>query len=342
MTVKASKSAQVKNGKAIGFGDRVEKSSQNFIGGNVWMQAVKRGTLKINPELADKSLEDILTDGGLNFQVLKVGTTYKSPVSGLEYPSESYSIIRADNDYELGRGFSSDYSPISYPDLLGQFFEDTTKLGGVPTRALSFDNGAVGAIQFAFGDGVLVADRPHKTFFNLIASHNGQYSVITNECDVCIICGNTFAHNVASKDNRFSVKHTKNMNTKLAELQRILVQSESNQKYYYQLLDKAATVKADNNLIQDFLKAMYPDGKPNANNKINQGPANQREQVYAAIANTAAERNTSDLTIYDVFQGQLRYASYKQGNRNDDEQWMYAMKSQNNQDAYAWLVEAVK
>lgn len=341
MTRKAQgKSAVVKPVEITG--GRMEKSAQNFDGGNIWMQHIERGTLKVNPDLKDKSVEDVLESAGLNFPVYKVGTFYRNPVDGIEYPSESYSVINGLNGYELGKGFSEGYQPLSYPDMLGKFFEDTTKLGGIPTRAFSFDKGSVGGIQFAFGDGVLIADRPHMTFFNLITSHNGLYGVTTNECDICVVCGNTFAYTMKSAVNRFTVKHTRFMDSRIDELKKILMINQDNQKMYYQILDKAFTVKINFEKKQEFLKMLFPDGKPNENGKINQGPANQRIAMDDAISTTLNERNTTELTIGDVFQGALRYTSYKTQHRDNDAQFNYAMNSEDNAMAYNWMVEALK
>jgi hypothetical protein len=342
MTRKAQGTAALPKSDAIGFGKQLEKSSQNFIGGNVWMQKVEKGTLKINPELKDKSLPDILETAGLNFPVYKVQTYFKSPISGIEYPSEGYSVINGLNDYELGRGFAEGYQPLSYPEMLDRFFQDTTKLGGIPTRAFSFDKGAVGGIQFAFGDGVLVADRPHMTFFNLITSHDGRYGITFNEADICVVCGNTFAHVFKSAVNKFTVKHTRNMNSRIDDLRGILLVSDNEQKAYYNLLNKAATVKVDFQKKQEFMHLLFPDGKPNDNGKINQGPANQRIALSDAIDTTLNERNTGDMTIYDFFAGTTRLTSYKKQNRDDDAQLQYAMNSDTNQMAYSWMTEALK
>jgi len=323
-------------------GGKMSNSAQNFIGGNVWMQHIERGTLKIDPTLKDKPLDAILETAGLNFPVYKVQTYFKSPVSGKEYPSEGYSVINGLNDYELGRGFAANYQPLSYMEMLNSFFEDTTKLGGIPTRAYSFDKGAVGGIQFAFGDGVLVADRPHMTFFNLRTSHDGRYGVDTNESDICIVCGNTFKASWNSSTNRFSVKHTKNMLSRIDDLRKVLMVGEEGQKAYYRILDKAATIKIDFQKKQEFMHLLFPDGKANENGKINQGPANQRIALSDAIDTTVNERNASEMTIYDAFQGVLRYTSYKKQNRDNDAQLNYAMNSEVNDQAYSWLLEAVK
>lgn len=326
----------------LGFGKVKDTASQNFVGGQHWMQHIERGTLRIDPTLANKSLDDILTEGGLNFGVLKAQTFYKSAVSGLEYPSSGFSVYRTDTDVELGHGFSDGYQPISYPDILSQFFTNALELGNIPTRAISFDNGAKGAIQFAMPSEWMVADRPHKTFLNFYSSHDGTYGVTMNECDICIICGNTFAYSFRDTSAKWTVKHTVNMQSKIDDIrEKILISTESQEKYYM-MLDKAATVKVDFTEKQKFLNALFPDGAAMVSGKINQGPANSRINLDDAISTTVNERNSGDITFYDLLQGALRQQSYKTQNRNANEQFGYVMKSPINQIAYDYVAEAVK
>ena len=341
MSIKA-KDNKMAGPKSIGLGVAKDTASHNFIGGTVWMQKINRGTLVINPEFKDKSLDDILTESGLNFPVYLVPTEYKSPVSGIIYQSDSYSVIRGDNDLELGRGFSSGYSPISYPDILNQFFQGAIDLGGIPTRGISFHGGAKGAIQFAMPAEYLIQDRPHKTFLNFYSSHDGSFGVTMNEADICIVCGNTFAASKADATYKWTVKHTINMQKKIDDIRPKILQAEYNNKAYYQLLDKASTKDVSGNVLKEFLFAMFPDGEQKENGKVNAGPSNQRINLENAIANTAAESNKNDISIYDVFQGALRYTSYRTQNRTQDEQWDYAVKSPVNAMAYDWMLEQVK
>lgn len=340
MSLKAKGNAVKVTG--LGFGKQKDMASQNFIGGERWMQHIERGTLKINPELATMSLDDILTSGGLNFGVLKSQTFYKSAVSGLEIPSRGYSVYRTDTDVELGHGFSDGYQPISYPDILSQFFQNALDLGNIPTRAISFDNGAKGAIQFAMPQEYLIADRPHKTFLNFYSSHDGTYGVTMNECDICILCGNTFAYSFRDTSAKWTVKHTVNMQSKINDIrEKILISTESQQGYYFNL-DKMAAKKVSFQDKNNFLMAMFPDGDIKESGKVNQGPANQRIQLDDAISTTVNERNSADTTFYDLLQGAFRQQSYKTQNRGGDAQFGYVMKSIVNQNAYDYVTEAMK
>jgi len=137
------------------------------------------------------------------------------------------------------------------------------------------------------------------------------------------------------------------MKSRIDEIRQILMVSDEGQKAYYRVLDKAATIKVDFQKKQEFMHILFPDGKASdKTGKVNQGPANQRIALSDAIDTTVNERNSGDLTVYDVFQGALRYSSYKRGKgdnpRDDDEQFNYAMNSEVNEQAYSWLLEAVK
>lgn len=320
-----------------------DKGFQNFSGDGGWanwMRPINLRALSINPEYQNMSVHDILTNGGLGFGVAKVETTYN--YDGVIYPSNGYSIIRTDMpEVELGKGFSDEYVPMSYTELLETFFGDITKLGGVPTRVVSLNNGKVGAMQFALPREWLIGDRAHKTFLNLFTSHDGTYGYKINECDICILCGNTFRF--AHKDSSFSftAKHTKNSGSRISEIRQLMLSAEKANTIYYETLQKAANMEANSKLVNEFLLAMFPDGEKNASGKVNQGPANRREMLSKAIGDTAAETNKSEISISDVFEGMLRYTADRTQKRNADEQLAYVLKSEENTLAYEWLNEKV-
>ena len=300
----------------------------------------KIGTLEIKPEYAIKSLYDIAEENDMAFGVLKVQTEYTSPVSGQKFPSKSYSVIRADNDFELGNGFTEDYQPLSYVDMLEVFFEDIKNISGIPTRAIKFGIGEKGAFQFIFPKDWQVAGTTHKTFWNLYSSHNGTVATTINVSDVTIICGNTFNFSLMDKSLHYSVRHTTNSQERLVEIRKLFNISEANMGQYYNQLDKMALMNAKGNVISDFLEYMIPTKKENGQS-MNSGPKSRQLDLTQAIIHSAEnERNKSDVSIYDLFQGTTRYSNHRTGKRSESEQFEFVMEGEGakfNNKAFNWL-----
>lgn len=337
-----------KKGKALGYGDHTDAIVKNYDQKDNWMVPTNRGTLKINPEFKDATLEDILDKAGLGFGVMAIQTMYTSPVSGKIYPSKGYSVIRVDNDAELGTGFKDGYYAMSYQNILETFFDGTKKLGGIPTRAVNFRDGAIAAVQFILPDDFYVGDLLHKTWMNFYSSHDGTYSVTGNTGDIPIICGNTFAASFGDEMLKFSIKHTENLPNRLQEISQRILQLKPAQEYYYKLLNKAISKPAESNIVKEFLLAMVPDTekKEDSNRKANDGPANRREEINTAIGANTALRNSDTPTYYDLLQGMTFYNSNTRiQKRDENEQFMYVNTGPGaklNAKAYDWLQEAMK
>lgn len=320
---------------------RPDATSSNYEVESPRWGAIDRGTLKINPDMKDKSLEAILEDADLAFGVLTSQNTYKSAVSGLEYPSKGYTVYRVDNDTELGFGFTEKYNEKSYISILEAVFGDLKQLGGIPTRAVNFNGGRRAAIQFIFPEVYYVADRAHGTFYNLYAAHDGTLGVGANGSDVCIVCGNTFRRSYNDKRLKATFKHTTSLDEKLAGLRHVFTFLQEDNKYYYPLMQEAAQKKVSDGMVSEFLLAMIPDGKT-----ANIGPSNRRDDLQEAINITLGESNKGpdNMTIYDVFQGALRYTSYKAQKRDNEEQVAYVLEGPGeklNDKAYAWLKDSL-
>lgn len=305
---------------------------------------IKKGSMVLDPQYKGKGVEDVLTAANMNFQPLLVQTSFNSPITGIVHPSESYSVIRADNDKEVGRGFSKEYTPVGYLEQLDVIFGDLTKLGGIPTRVIGIGGGESCTIQFMLPDDYYVGGLNHRLFFNVLGSMDGSSGVGFNTSDICAICGNTYAMMTGSKNNRFSTKHTKRVGERLSEMANTVLAVKQMASAYYTLLDKAATVKLDDNALTAALFALVPDGTDKSG-KVNSGPANRRAEIKEAVAVSIGERGDVQATALDLFSGALRYTSYRTQNRDDDSQYMYVTAGSGakvNNQAYNWLVENVK
>jgi len=314
--------------------------TENFDARSPSWGAIDRGTLKMNPAMANMNIEDILTEADLAFQPLLVQTHYYDPVDGKEHMSGAHSVIRADNGNELGTGFSDGYTPVGYLDALEGLFGDVKKLGGIPTRAINFKDGRRTALQFVLPDTWYIAERQHNLFFNVFAGHDGTTGILFNSADTCIVCGNTFAMAKASQVLRYSARHTSNVTARLAEIRQAIFTIQETSKAYYSVLQLAAQKPANEAIITEFVNFIHPDEKKEGV-RDNRARANKRGDLNTAIAVSVAERNGSVPTIYDLFSGQTRMVSWNKQNRTAEEQFEYAMTNAKNQAAYTWIKEKI-
>lgn len=280
---------------------------------------MERGTLVIKPEYKDESFEYIMEKEDLAFPVYAVDTYYTSPFSPDKLiASASKSIIRGDNDMELGYGMSKDYTPVSYMEAVYDIFQDTKKLGGIPTRAVNFKNGRKMALQFMLPEDYFVAGKLHKQFFNIYAAHDGTMGIAVNSSDICIVCGNTFRYSLKDKTLKNNARHTPGVHNKLSAIGEAILTVNGEAKKYYAEMEKMAQIKAGQEFLNNFMDVMYP--KVEGGNKAKD---NQRAEFISAVNISRDERNSSEVTIYDVFSGVTRYSSYKIQRRNSEEQFEY-------------------
>lgn len=316
-------------------------SFQNFTQKITGWGRVERGTLKVDPELAPLSVAEIMERSGLGFNPLKVAIGYNNPLTGQfsEY-DDKFIIIRSDTGEAIGT-VGRRYNPIPYYAAIESAFGDIVTAGGIPTRAVSMDNGAKMAVQFALPEGWLVADCEHGLFVNLFSSHNGTLAIVVNSADIRIVCGNTFAMALASQTDRHSVKHTASAYDRLTAVQKALFGIRESAQYYYGALDTFAAHKASSAEVQQFLSAVIPDKEKGESKRDNSQPANRREAVYLAAGQSAEERNTADITFYDLLQGVTRVSSYKTTEKRTDnfEYVTFGPGGDLNNKAYAILEE---
>jgi hypothetical protein len=326
----------------MSFNPDVTKS--NFTGKFLSWGKLDYGTLQLNPEYQNKTVIDLLEDADLNFQVMLAQAHYKPAGSDMIIPSEGHIIYRADTMQELGYGVTSRYVPMSYPEILDGFFHDIKQLGGIPSRVVGFDQGKRAAIQFLLPDEYYIAGVAHAPFFNLYSSHDTTMPIGGNSSNICIVCGNTMALSYADKTLKFSIRHTRNASNRLAEISNVIMRAREGNDEYAKALGEFIRYPADYEFQKLFLNSLLPDPQIKPGEKVNQARANQREQINVAIGVSASERNTSDVTIYDVFMGLTRYNSYRTQNRDDSRQFEYVNSgpgAELNASGFSWLKEYV-
>lgn len=281
-----------------------------------------RGQLMIN--LAPTStIYDVLESAKLGFKPLRMETSYNDPVTGKSRKGSHYAIIRDDNGDQVGN-VGERYNPISYCEALESIYGEVLGLGGVPTRAIAFDNGAKGAIQFLLPDTWKVGDFDHKVFTTVYNSLDGSLPVMTGYTDVRIVCGNTFA--LGQADMTQKARHTINIALKLRRFADVLGVIKQTMTEQINTLEKLNQAVKSQNEVKAFIDSLFPVTSKNEDGTPNKTSQNKRVELSECIS----LETFGSVTGYTLFNGVTRLVDHKwamKRERDADEQWEYVNAS---------------
>lgn len=277
-------------------------------------------TIKVNSQL---SIEEILDNAGAMFNPLCATPKFYNPVTGQDEEDKDKKYILNGNTGEKLGLVGKDFNAMSHYETLKEGFGELMGRGNIPTKVINFDGGRKLMVTF-FGGVQNIADRLHHKFIAMYNALDGTSRANFGGTDYCVVCANTFAASKREiKQSGYGAKHTENMGIKLAEIRKELGLVELQMTAYYTTLNQFATIKTDFALAMEFCAALIPDKKKEEGQRENDGPANRRNQLFQAINTSLAERNSSELTVYDIMQGLTRYTTFRQQKRNSEEQMEY-------------------
>ena len=285
---------------------------------NMGNDRVIRGQMLINVA-KESTMYDVLESAKLNFKPIRVQTQYNDPVTGKTRNGSHFAIIRDDSGDQVGN-VGERYNPIGYTEALESIYGEVLSLGGVPTRAISFDNGSKGAIQFLLPDTWKVGDFDHKVFTTVYNSLDGSMPVMTGYTDVRIVCGNTFA--LGQKDMSQKARHTANIGLKLSKFADILGVIKQGMDSQVETLNKLNAMVVSQAQVNEFIDSLFPVTSKNEDGTANKTSANKRGELQAAINAESFEQ----VTGYTLFNGVTRLVDHSWATKRDrsaDEQWEY-------------------
>lgn len=311
---------------------------------------------KDNEGFSGKPLHEVLELAHLDFQAMKLPTWYQLPGSDKWYQSDSYSVVRADTGYELGRGFSGDmdngqlldkgYSVVQHEEALGDIFDGVlnAESSAICVNAIGFNGGSKVAISFRMPDEYMVNPTTgdnQTMYFNFFNSFDGTDGVGGSWLNIRPVCQNTFRLARKSGINGYFTRHTQNVHNRLKfKAAEILGLARREFEDINAEFAKWAKIGISDDNLKAFLHAMHPN-----TGTENQGPANKRENLYQNIANGELV-DSNNLTIWDAFNGKTKIENWYRTNKRMDNsvQFDYALNgtgSDNMNTAYNWLANLV-
>lgn len=264
-----------------------------------------RGQMRIDPKLEKASIEEVLTQAGLNFKPLLASNRFE--VGSFSGESKfNQSIIRDDNGAEIG-GVGMGYMPVSHLEAFKSLFtEAVSEIGGLPARALSFDGGGIGVVQFKMPGDYKAGGQGIQMWLSLINALNGKFPIRAGTSGVTVVCGNTCA--LASKDLSYGAKHTKNVNLKLRSIREILTDVNTSFGQYVNQLEAWSIRKISSEEVNQFISLVFPEGTKTKEGAIRANVTNKRGLLSKAIQ-TEAEVYGKDSAL-SLWQGVTRMVDH--------------------------------
>lgn len=278
-----------------------------------WGQKSK--IVSVDPELKNKSLQDMLIEASCPLNAQKVQLQYN--VNGFNFLSQSYSVID-ENGQELGSGFSDKYQVIQHQEVFESFlgYDSLRELGCIPTRIVNLENGSKIVMQMILPDSYFTPNSEHKLFMNLWNSHDGKWGWGVNSVDFRVVCCNTWRMAFHADYLRFFGKHTKNAQNKIAEIAKAIGVIRGDFKKTGEKMNQWSEQIVQMNVIKEFINHMIPEGE-------NQAAKNRQNDLMLKIL---SGKGQSELpTKYSLFNGVTEYVDDRQQNRSDNEQLVYAL-----------------
>lgn len=276
---------------------------------------------KVDPTLANLSLQQMLEKADAGFNAVKVQTSYK--VNGYDMLSNAFSVVNEQTGDELGFGFTDRYEVIQHKEVFENVLgiDALRELGGIPTRIVNRNHGAQVVIQVALDEKFYTPTSEHRLFTNLWSAHDGKWGWGGNSCDLRIICCNTWAMAFNSKVNRFFGKHTINAREKMVKMAEAVGIIRADYKEYGHTLELMSKTDVNKVLIDEFLKHMIPDTekKERENNRA----GNRRAEINTLVF--SGKGQSTNPTLYSLFNAVTEHVDNRAQNRDDDEQFVYAL-----------------
>lgn len=193
----------------------------------------------------------VLTEASLDYEVKsqKLFTTVNG--ENITVPKKA-AIVREDG-YVYGV-VSESYRPVQNKDafdFINYIDEDITfKKAGETTSGLVYVIGELPEVNI-LGDTFI----PHVIFQN---SHNGLFSLATSICPLRIVCQNQFNLAFKESNSTFIIKHTKNVESKMAVAADTLKNVSNYMRLFTEKAEEFATQKLSESQVTSFINFMFP------------------------------------------------------------------------------------
>ena len=259
----------------------------------------------IGVDLNTNDFSEVLTNAKLNYRVNMMDAFVNIGEEQVTIPNKK--VVVRDDGHIYGV-VSKNYTPIQNEEAFDfiNFIDEDIKF----VKAGETYNGLVYVIG-QLEDVNVLGDKftPHVIFQN---SHNGGYSLATSICPLRIVCQNQFNLAFAESNSTFTIRHTKNANSKMAIAGETLKNISQYMKTFNEKAELFASHKVSEVQVTKFINFMFPEKEDMSENAINK--LNEEKTKFINAYNSSDNSNFRG-SAWGLINGLTDYITHKEHKR---------------------------
>lgn len=179
---------------------------------------------------------DALTQGGLNYDVLKLPNIHFLPNGEEVISDDSFFTVRTDVNKVLGSRLGKDYTVMQNIEALNVVDEILQSGNATIETAGAINEGKKVFICLKVAKDIIVNGNDTVKQYVLIAtSHDGSLAITAMPTNVRVVCNNTLTAALRNSQDKIKIRHTVNAQNRLSEAMRVL-----------KLMSENTTINTDN------------------------------------------------------------------------------------------------
>jgi len=274
---------------------------------------------------------------GINWGVRKLPLFVQLENGTFVPQPDTFGIVRDGDDEILthnGRSVGGGYDEIQNRDAFA-FLRDSMDDHTLQWEtAISVDGGATVAGIVALPDsGIdLVKGDRHYLYLTVVTTHDGSGSMKVFPTDVRVVCANTVAGALSSRDRSLTVnvRHSGKTANKLSESKRILQSATAEYQRFLEWQGRLTEVHASDKQIAEVAVALFGSAPLDASSRSKTIIDNKVLALTAAITEERLLLASPNMSAYTVFNGITRVVDHTFGEQGGDSRnrFEYAMLPQ--------------
>jgi hypothetical protein len=200
--------------------------------------------------------------------------------------------------------------------------------------AISVDGGStVAGVVYLPDSGIdLVKGDKHFLYLTVINTHDGSGAMKVFPTDVRVVCANTVAAALNSRDRSLTVnvRHSGSTANKLNEAQRILKQATAEYQRFLEWQGRLTEVHATDAQVVEVATQLFGVAAADASSRSKTIIENKVLALKAAVTEERLLLASPDMSAYTVFNGITRVVDHTFGNEGGEsrDRFVYAMLPQ--------------
>jgi phage/plasmid-like protein (TIGR03299 family) len=285
--------------------DRKEngEASVVLVGKPAWH---KEGTLFDTPP----TFAEGIIASGTDYVVEKQPVFHLNSETGEYEPiAKKFATVRTDRQEVLGV-VGNTYRVLQNMDAWG-FFEKAIERGDVTLESAgALDGGKTAWILCKLPEVIRIHGDVQEPYILLSNSFDGSSPVRAGFNSVRVVCQNTHTMAMGSFKNEVRIRHCTNMDQRLHEAERVLIQSKAFFEKYAEAANHLADIRMTDSQVKAFVHELYPD--PDANDKglVVQRAANIRTDLTRIYNNGLGQEGIRG-TRWGALNAVSRYADHE-------------------------------